>query len=616
MDQNLIYVKTTAGENAIAQRTRIIQRNVRMALILVDGRSTVAELIRKIGNLQLTENALAELEQGGFIELRQDPQESLDLQDSLWEKSEQVAREIRSSAARRPSQSSPEEIRVNYTNSGQAAANLSGNPKIGADARRPVAMLPFDAEDPLDFPASRFSSLPDSMESMKSPAGSMKSPAPRAGSSSPVAWLKSIWPGTGRMADEKPVKLKPVQRGKKRNWLARVFFCLVGALVAGVAWVLLFPLDFLVPDLEAALSAATGRPVRVIEARAQAYPEPGLVLENVEIGRGAEAIRIHELKLQPDLGTLFSEQWVLRRVILRGLDLSLERVGEIPVLTDPGRSPKIDAILLRDTDVSFSGLVLKDAEAEIQRDGLGRMQALSVRSLDRSLSLTAKPVSGAVVLMVEGFAWRPDEVSRFVVDSLNFTGRLERNELVISGLEIRIFDGLVKGDAVVRTAGAPNLSGNITFERIDSSRLGDVLGIDRRLAGAMAGKMQYTASAETWPAIFSSIDGDGEFTIQRGNLYGIDLAEAARRGTPVQGGVTAFERMSGGIRLARDKVQFRDLNIVSGLMRTTGQVDVAAMGALSGRLELQMMGSVNQTRLPVVVSGSLDAPTVRAAGRQ
>jgi hypothetical protein len=74
--------------------------------------------------------------------------------------------------------------------------------------------------------------------------------------------------------------------------------------------------------------------------------------------------------------------------------------------------------------------------------------------------------------------------------------------------------------------------------------------------------------------------------------------------------------MSGGIRLARDNVQFRDLNIVSGLMRTTGQVDVATTGALSGRLELQMMGSVNQTRLPVVVSGSLDAPTVRAVGRQ
>ena len=67
MDSNLIYVKTSAGENAIQQRTRVIQRNVRMVLILVDGQSTVADLTRKTGNPQLTENALAELEKGGFI---------------------------------------------------------------------------------------------------------------------------------------------------------------------------------------------------------------------------------------------------------------------------------------------------------------------------------------------------------------------------------------------------------------------------------------------------------------------------------------------------------------------------------------------------------------------
>jgi hypothetical protein len=608
MDQNLIYVKTAAGENAIAQRTRIIQRNVRMALILVDGQSTVAELIRKIGNLQLTENALAELEKGGFIELKRDSQH---LEDSLWEKGDQVAREVRSSAAKRQSGQSEqpaEEIRVNYRNTGQA-----GNSRIRGGANRAITLPPFDAEDPLDFSASRFSSLPSSMES----------PAPQTGRPSPVARLKSVLPvgsGARRTAADEPVKLKPIQRGKKKNWLGRVFFCLAVALAGGIAWALLFPLDFLAPDLEAALSAATGRPVRVGDVRVQAYPEPGLVLADVDIGQGAGAIRVHELKLQPDPGTLISERWTLRRVILRGLTLQLERVGEIPLLADPGRTPKIGAILLRETDVSFSGLVLKDAEAEIQRDGRDRMQALSVRSLDRSLSVTARPVADAVILVVEGFAWRPDEASNFVADSLSFTGRLEKDRLLISGLEIRVFDGLVKGDAVVRTGATPNLTGNITFERIDATRLGEALGIERRLTGAIAGKMQYSAGAESWPAIFSSIDGDGDFTVQRGSLYGIDLAEAVRRGSPVQGGVTTFERMSGGIRLTRNSVELHDLEIVSGLMRTTGRIEVATtgatVGALSGRLDWQMMGSVNQTRQPVIVSGSLDAPTVRAAGRQ
>ena len=70
MDSNLIYAKTASGEEAMKKRTRVMQRNVRMVLILVDGKSTVADLCLKTGNPQLTEYALGELERGGFVEPR------------------------------------------------------------------------------------------------------------------------------------------------------------------------------------------------------------------------------------------------------------------------------------------------------------------------------------------------------------------------------------------------------------------------------------------------------------------------------------------------------------------------------------------------------------------
>jgi hypothetical protein len=165
----------------------------------------------------------------------------------------------------------------------------------------------------------------------------------------------------------------------------------------------------------------------------------------------------------------------------------------------------------------------------------------------------------------------------------------------------------------------PNVTGTASFERINPARLGEVMGIgDRRLVGNIAGKMQFTANAKTWSAIFSEIEGEGEFTIQRGGFHGIDLAEAARRisDTPVQGGMTSFEQMSGRMRLAPERNQFYDLNIASGLMQSMGYVDVAKGGRLAGRLELRMKGSANQTRLPVLVSGTLASPTVQAVGRQ
>ena len=67
MDQKLIFAKTPIGDEAVRQSTRVVQRNLRMILVQVDGKLTVAELGVKIGDPRLVEGALSELEEGGYI---------------------------------------------------------------------------------------------------------------------------------------------------------------------------------------------------------------------------------------------------------------------------------------------------------------------------------------------------------------------------------------------------------------------------------------------------------------------------------------------------------------------------------------------------------------------
>lgn len=67
MNQKLIYAKTPIGDEAVRQRTRVVQRNLRLVLVQVDGKLSVGELAAKIGDPRLVENALRDLEQGGFI---------------------------------------------------------------------------------------------------------------------------------------------------------------------------------------------------------------------------------------------------------------------------------------------------------------------------------------------------------------------------------------------------------------------------------------------------------------------------------------------------------------------------------------------------------------------
>jgi hypothetical protein len=86
MDSNLIYAKTPIGDEAVRQSTRVVQRNLRMVLVQVDGKMSVEELSAKIGNPRLVQAALRELEDGGYIAPTLEAA-------SVWEESRKRARQ-------------------------------------------------------------------------------------------------------------------------------------------------------------------------------------------------------------------------------------------------------------------------------------------------------------------------------------------------------------------------------------------------------------------------------------------------------------------------------------------------------------------------------------------
>lgn len=630
MDPNLIYIKTTAGEDAIQQRTRVIQRNVRMVLILVDGQSSVADLSRKTGNPQLTENALAELERGGFIELK------VEQHDSLWEESKRVAQEIRSAAIEKTLQFSTTEKKERYPDFKQSIPPARDVPEFKSQPSvMPISMHSvFDTRDVEDFSTSQFSIAPseqvESRDGYPTPEGVVATRKPeyrlknktngQVSKPSVVAQIKSLWASADRDLNEEPIELKPIlRRSRSRTgWPLIVFLCLVGVVCLGFLTTLLFPFHTYLPEVEAAFSRSIGRPVKVGAMRVDVYPVAGLILTDVRAGADKNELLIGEIRLQPDLSTLFSPRKHFRKAALTGMNLPLESVAGMPgmlsSLANEDNPVGVGQIHIKNMDVSFGGLVLNGIEADVRLDHKGMMQSLDMRTPDRSLSIVAVPDARGVDLKVEAFTWRPFQDSKLVFDSAGFEAKLANGLLAINSIELRLLDGVVQGSATIRADTKPNLSGAIRFERVSATRLGETLGIGKRFAGETAGKTTFAATSDTWSTIFSSIEAEGDFTILRGNISGIDLAEAVRRvsGTPVQGGMTSFEQLSGRMKLTPEKNQFSGLVINSGLMQSTGHLDVAKNRRLSGRLELQMKGSVNQTRVPVVIDGTLESPTVQA----
>lgn len=622
MDSNLIYAKTASGEEAMKKRTRVMQRNVRMVLILVDGKSTVADLCLKTGNPQLTEYALGELERGGFVEPRI-VQDSFTTETAETAESTNLAYEILTAALDKSRQLSAPGSTTGAEPSVPDVAlptdlelQTPVTPDSDASISRP-AVASFESLDvPVEQPEENYAAVvvPKGTEEISEiQPKSYEEPRP-----SIADRIQSFSQSVSPSSDD-DVSIKPIRRGsgEPMRWPLKLFLGVVGTFALAFLTLFFFPYDSYLPEVENAFTQASGRPVKVGLMRVDFLPKPGLFLRDVHIGAGKDEIRVAEVQLRPAVGTLFASKIIFREVVLDGVELPVERLAGVPgvfeALAKPTARAGVERVGLENVHITYRGLGFSEMEGEATLSANGLFQFLSLRSPDRSLNLKATPMAQGFGVVLEGFGWRPSKGSHYLFDSINLTGAYKNGEFTISDMELYVFDGVVRGGALLRSETNPSIVGEVSFERINATRFGSALGIGEQFTGETAGKIRFSATADSWASIFSAIEANGEFTMHRGSVRGVDLAEAVRRVSKasVQGGLTLFESLTGRIKLSPTKYQFTGLVLKSGLMQSVGYIDVSKGLEISGMIELQMQGTVNQTRVPLSISGPLGTPIVK-----
>jgi hypothetical protein len=65
---NSIFDKTDKGREEIATRKYQLQSRLRTLLVLIDGKQTTADLLKKVAGLGLTNDSIVELQDNGFIQ--------------------------------------------------------------------------------------------------------------------------------------------------------------------------------------------------------------------------------------------------------------------------------------------------------------------------------------------------------------------------------------------------------------------------------------------------------------------------------------------------------------------------------------------------------------------
>lgn len=567
MDSKLIYAKTPTGDEAVRESTRVVQRNLRMVLVQVDGKMSVEELSAKVGNPRLVQAALRELEEGGYIAPNLEAA-------SVWEESKK--------AAQAEGKFEPSQPLSQFSVFGPKTAGPADS-KILASG------------------VSNFSSFGKPIlptRAAKTDGGSKPSVAPSADQSTPEGSVEKVH-GTGV---------------SRRHALLGV----MGVLLLSVGAAVFYPYDRFKPAIEAAASDFVGAPVRVAGVGVSVFPSPHLKLTGLTIGQGGES-SVSEVRLGSPLVLLGWTSSPISRVDVDGARLTSRQLVAMPLFkAEGGKAGKvvISRVVFGHSHLELTqGIIFQDIFGELNFRPDGRLDKAVVENTDRSLLVEAQPGALGIALNIEGRAWQPfGSAASFA--SLQAKGVLQAEKLLVENLDTTFLGGILRGNWLLDWSNGLAMAGEANLNRIDARKLSSAFVPQLKLEGDISGALRLRASSRDWEGLWRNAEAVLSTEITRGVLNGVDLGEAARRNgvSEVRAGSTRFDRLRSTISISPTQVASKDLRMDAGMMTATGQFAADRNGRVDASMVVTLQTSVSSLNVPVRVYGTL--PDLTAVGRK
>jgi len=552
MDRSLIYAKTPVGDEAVRQRTRVVQRNLRMVLLQVDGSLSVDELITKIGNQRLVEAALTELEEGGFI--------------------------VVSSAAEGRGKLRSPSPGESFSGFSVVSEFSTFGPKSGSPSVIPVGGRAGGAFSSFGKPILAAPGEPDELPPADSEPRKVRL-------SNPVGW---------------------------GGWLLGT----AGLILIGlVALLLFYPYGNFRAAAEASLSQLFAAPVRVGGVSLQLLPRPSLLLSDVVIGEGDDS-RIGKLAVDSPYVLIGKPPYRIDGVTLSGGVLAAKRLVDLRLFgARPEQAAELSVrrIEVDKLVVMLGDLATPELSGDIAVRNDGTAEKAVFRTADGSLRLQASPSPQGILLTIDGLGWTPAGLSvRF--ESLQAMALLQKNRLLVQRLDTTFLGGVLKGNWLIDWSAGMVMAGEASLARLDASKVSSLLAPALRLEGELGGSLRMRATGAGWQPMLENVEANLDAEMSRGLLTGLDLGEVARRGSGavVRSGTTRFERLTANLDIGGGKVVARNIELDAGLLTAKGRLAVDAQGQLDGTLSVQARTSVSRLVVPARLSGTLGEMTAVA----
>lgn len=392
----------------------------------------------------------------------------------------------------------------------------------------------------------------------------------------------------------------------------------ISALIVVLAVVpFLIPMGTYIARIEQLASQKLGVPVRIESLRVAILPTPRVNLKGLVVGPN-EDVRVAEVAAVLDVTTLFDNVRVISRLdvdepVVKQSAIAL--LGAISGQPGGGTEPApvaLRRIVVDDARVEMEGMNLPVVDADVMLASGSKLEKALLTSDEGNLKVDVTPKDAGYAATIQAEKWTLPVGPQLVFDKLNANLEYAGSTLKFPQVEAALYRGSLTASGQLDWTKSWRLTGNFKTHAIE---LGDATRLFTRavkVTGRISGDGKFNSSAKEAGRLADAMALDYRFKVEDGVLYGVDLVKAAslliRQGAT--GGETHFDELNGTLYTRGKQIEVRPVHIVSGLLAADGHVKIEADKSLSGQIDADIKKGVSLVTVPLVISGTLDKPSV------
>ncbi|MBK6982170.1 MAG: hypothetical protein IPH30_12175 [Betaproteobacteria bacterium] len=409
-----------------------------------------------------------------------------------------------------------------------------------------------------------------------------------------------------------PVRRRP---RKKVKWVRNIAVSLAAILVIGVGLLHVVPLRGYANKLEKGIAGWLHDDVSISNLKFSLIPAPHFKIEGFTVGKALDAKATHG-RVFVDIAALVGERVVVNRLELENVSITGDaprRILTWGAVAGKKAAAEIESVRLRNVKLDVKPEVRPfDVVLSFGRDGTFRNASLSGEG---KWNATIRPRDAEYDVNFTARSWALPMGAAVPVGEVSAKGVLTPNDITFSEFEADVLEGKVNGTLKVSWGPTVKLVSDLSLARVRADQLVGAFTPDIAVTGKVEGNFALSSEAPSLAAILEAPRIQGKFTLANGSVSNADLVAAMQSPDAAgRAGVTKFAELTGEFGTADGRASYRNLNLQGGVLRGGGSIDIAANGALSGRLSVEIRSNVAQDRGGFSVSGTVAKPILRRGG--